>query len=130
MRISRMTARRHGPSLTALIDVVFLLLLFFMLVSTFGRFSHVDIRLAGSAEGTAAAETDVVVLLTVTRDDTFAVNGRPVEAAGLVEALQSAAGAEKVKIIIRPSSGATAQATLSALDLATASQTGAVILAQ
>ena len=40
--------RRRALSLTSLIDVIFLLLLFFMLTSTFTRFSEIQLSAAGS----------------------------------------------------------------------------------
>ena len=40
--------QRRKLSLTSLIDVIFLLLLFFMLSSTFAQFSEVDLATAGS----------------------------------------------------------------------------------
>lgn len=45
----RKTARRRHLSLTSLIDVIFLLLLFFMLSSTFTRFSDVDLTRSARA---------------------------------------------------------------------------------
>ncbi|GHF45874.1 ExbD/TolR family protein [Seohaeicola zhoushanensis] len=45
--------RRRALSMTSLIDVIFLLLLFFMLSSTFSKFSEVDL-VASSAPGSAA----------------------------------------------------------------------------
>ncbi|TPW29896.1 biopolymer transporter ExbD [Pararhizobium mangrovi] len=55
MRIERSARRTRRPSLTSLIDIIFLLLLFFMLSSTFTRFASVDIAggRAGSGGGTA-----------------------------------------------------------------------------
>ena len=48
MRIEPVGKKRRRLSLTSLIDVIFLLLLFFMLSSTFTRFTEVDIA-AGRA---------------------------------------------------------------------------------
>ena len=44
----RKARRRRRLSMTSLIDVIFLLLLFFMLTSTFTRFSEVELTAAGS----------------------------------------------------------------------------------
>ncbi|MBO9467823.1 biopolymer transporter ExbD [Tropicibacter sp. R15_0] len=44
----RKTRPRRRLSMTSLIDVIFLLLLFFMLTSTFTRFSEVELTAAGS----------------------------------------------------------------------------------
>ncbi|MCQ0090602.1 biopolymer transporter ExbD [Roseovarius sp. M141] len=52
--------RRRPLSMTSLIDVIFLLLLFFMLTSTFSRFGEVE--LSGAARGGASAETPPLFL--------------------------------------------------------------------
>ncbi len=49
----RRHARRRRLSITSLIDVIFLLLLFFMLSSTFSRFAEVELASAGAGQGTA-----------------------------------------------------------------------------
>ncbi|MEM6627590.1 MAG: biopolymer transporter ExbD [Pseudomonadota bacterium] len=46
----RRVRRRGRSSITSLIDVIFLLLLFFMLASTFTRFSEVDIAPASASD--------------------------------------------------------------------------------
>jgi len=53
MALKRIT-RRKRASITSLIDVIFLLLLFFMLASTFSKFSELDI--AAAAPGGAVSE--------------------------------------------------------------------------
>lgn len=62
MRLDADIRRARRLSLTPLIDVIFLLLLFFMLSSTFTRFGEVEI--AGSAAGVQTASTpDILVSL-------------------------------------------------------------------
>ncbi|NQY12995.1 MAG: biopolymer transporter ExbD [Henriciella sp.] len=53
--------RRRKASITSLIDVIFLLLLFFMLASTFSKFSEIDIAVA-NASGIGQSSTDVASL--------------------------------------------------------------------
>ena len=53
--------RRRRASITSLIDVIFLLLLFFMLASTFSKFSEMDIAVAGTA-GSEDALAEVMEL--------------------------------------------------------------------
>ena len=48
MSLKRVQQRRRA-SITSLIDVIFLLLLFFMLASTFSKFSEIDIAVASAA---------------------------------------------------------------------------------
>ena len=55
-------ARRRGVSITALIDVVFILLLFFMLSSSFVRRNTIDLAMP-ALSATAAAETSALQLV-------------------------------------------------------------------
>ncbi|HAR53712.1 ExbD/TolR family protein [Roseovarius sp. CH_XMU1461] len=48
---------RRKLSMTSLIDVIFLLLLFFMLSSTFSKFAEVELSAAGSGAGAVQGET-------------------------------------------------------------------------
>lgn len=61
----RTTYRRRALSMTSLIDVIFLLLLFFMLSSTFSRFADVELA-STSAPGPGAS--DRALFLQVTPD--------------------------------------------------------------
>lgn len=56
----RRARRRKGISLTPLVDVIFLLLLFFMLTSTFSRFAEVPLSTATAG---TAPDTDRVVFV-------------------------------------------------------------------
>ena len=76
--------QRRKLSLTSLIDVIFLLLLFFMLSSTFSQFSEVDLGTAGAGQGAASEARPVFVQL---REDSLRVNAREVTLDGLAEAL-------------------------------------------
>ncbi|WP_179381012.1 biopolymer transporter ExbD [Jannaschia marina] len=53
--MSRRSLRRRALSLTPLVDVIFLLLLFFMLTSTFSRYGEVEIAAATGGAGAAPA---------------------------------------------------------------------------
>lgn len=66
--------RRRALSLTSLIDVIFLLLLFFMLSTTFTRTAELPLVAAGS--GTALAQT-APLFLRLAADD-LSVNGQSV----------------------------------------------------
>ncbi|MAP14035.1 MAG: biopolymer transporter ExbD [Oceanibulbus sp.] len=54
--MARPRRRRNRLSMTSLIDVIFLLLLFFMLTSTFSKFAEIELAAATSGAG---AETGV-----------------------------------------------------------------------
>lgn len=55
--------RRRRMSMTSLIDVIFLLLLFFMLSSTFSRFAEIEIAAAGAGRGAPSDNPPVFVQL-------------------------------------------------------------------
>jgi biopolymer transport protein ExbD len=75
MRIEASSFRRRKISMTSLIDVIFLLLLFFMLSSTFSRFS--DVELSSGVAGSASQEiTPAFIKLT---DQGITLNGRSIE---------------------------------------------------
>lgn len=60
----RQTRIRRRLSITSLIDVIFLLLLFFMLASTFSQFSKVEMApVAASGAAGSSAPSDTHVLL-------------------------------------------------------------------
>ncbi|WP_422031420.1 biopolymer transporter ExbD [Roseovarius sp.] len=72
--------------MTSLIDVIFLLLLFFMLSSTFSRFAEVEIS---AAAGGAAAQSDTPPAFLRLSPDTLSLNGEDVELTGLKPALDA-----------------------------------------
>ncbi len=78
----RRTARRR-LSMTSLIDIIFLLLLFFMLSSTFSKFGLVPLPLGASG---AVAPTAAPVFVKV-EADTVTLNGDPVALKDLATAL-------------------------------------------
>jgi biopolymer transport protein ExbD len=99
MRIEAALRRRRPLSLTSLIDVIFLLLLFFMLSSTFTRFGEVAIT-GGRATAAAAGVPDVMIRLS---DDGWTVNGLSFdEAAAMAELGRlKEAGARTAVLMVR-----------------------------
>ena len=82
MRPETAAFRARRLSLTPLVDVIFLLLMFFMLSSTFSRLT--EIELAGAGTG-LPAESPRFLRLT---EDRMTLNGRPVAAEELAGALR------------------------------------------
>ncbi|MEM6758320.1 MAG: biopolymer transporter ExbD [Pseudomonadota bacterium] len=67
-------SRKHKAiSMTSLVDVIFLLLLFFMLTSTFSKFAEVTLS-ADTAGGTASGQAPIFLQLF---QDRLTVNGQP-----------------------------------------------------
>ncbi|KZM51945.1 biopolymer transporter ExbD [Labrenzia sp. OB1] len=71
MRVDRPVRKQKPISLTPLVDVIFLLLLFFMLSSTFTTFGQVEIGAPAGAGGSGAAPKALLVL----QDDRLLLNG-------------------------------------------------------
>lgn len=100
MRIDAVLRPRRRLSMTSLIDVIFLLLLFFMLSSTFARFAEIEVS-GGVASSTAAGERPDVLL----RYDgvEWRVNGLAIADDALEGELArlSDAGAETAVLLVR-----------------------------
>ncbi|WP_316016120.1 biopolymer transporter ExbD [Roseobacter sp. HKCCA0434] len=95
--LPRRVRRRRVLSLTSLIDVIFLLLLFFMLTSTFSRFG--EIELAAGGDGAQAAEAPPLFLRL--RAEGLDLNGEALTLEELAAALGEAEGARTVLVALR-----------------------------
>ena len=99
--------RRRTLSITSLIDVIFLLLLFFMLASTFQQFSELEV--AGvSGGGASAVASDDVPLRLVIEPSALTFNGSPTGQEALVQRLNAPSEeAKRVNVEVTP--GVTSQ---------------------
>ncbi|MAA73965.1 MAG: biopolymer transporter ExbD [Salinisphaeraceae bacterium] len=116
------SGRRDEPeiNLTSLIDVVFLLLIFFMVTTTFVRQSGLDIRLP-DASASAAGTTDEAVEVIVDAADTVYVSGRPLQARKqtLREAIDAASEGDYSRPLrIKADGRASHQTVVTVMDLA------------
>lgn len=104
MRLTNLTQTRRSISLTPLIDVVFLLLVFFMLASTFMKFAAVPIAATGSGGPINPDIQARISLIHVGTKGRLTVNGVPVSPERLEEQLrqQHATGNKRAIIAIRP----------------------------
>lgn len=106
MRLDAPLAPRRRVPLTPLVDVVFLLLLFFMLASVFDRYSEIDLAEAGSAPATQRALPTALVRL---RPGGLDLNARALSLAELTGALAGFAGGKPARVVIRVSPGVSVQ---------------------
>ncbi|MCV6577494.1 MAG: biopolymer transporter ExbD [Cohaesibacter sp.] len=74
MRLNAPRRRRSVVGLTSLIDVIFLLLLFFMLSSTFSRYSQLDLGVAGTGSGAGERPK---LLISIAEVGAIRLNGKP-----------------------------------------------------
>lgn len=109
-------------NLTSLIDVVLLLLVFFMVSTSFVREAEINIRLPeASAESQPATETETLEI-TITENGDFSVNGRALirsDRRTLRAAIERLVGDKRdMSVIIRADAQSTHQATVTAISVA------------
>lgn len=95
--------RSRKPSLTPMIDVVFLLLVFFMLAARFGTEGALDLALAAPG---LAAEWQGPPRLVEVAPDGLRLNGVPVALVALPAALAPLIAGPADMVILRPVAGA------------------------
>lgn len=88
----------HVPNLTPLIDIVFLLLIFFMLTSHFVREESIEIDLP-EAETGESKNNDKILEVIVGKDGGYVFDGNGILAADLAIILKSKLSAQKDKIV-------------------------------
>jgi biopolymer transport protein ExbD len=108
VRIKRPPKKKNRISLTPLIDVVFLLLVFFMLASTFWRYSSFELA-AGKSGTEQTADLNNLVFLRLKGGSNIEVNGKEVLLDQLQSELIALAGDKKIKVIIKTMEGASTQ---------------------
>lgn len=119
----RLRVRRDGDpeiNLTPLIDVVFLLLIFFMVTTTFMRESSLELTLPEASPEAAERQPDVLELV-ISADGDYAVGGRTLanrQPGTLRRALEEAIAEGDRPLVIRADATAPHQAVVTALDVA------------
>lgn len=110
--------RRNMASLTPLIDVVFLLLIFFMLTTSFLKTQSLSV--VTPAPSAAELPTDArVVEIWLMGDGTLRVDGTPVERERLSDAVKAGIGDRKdMTVTILAESGSRTQAFVAAIEAA------------
>lgn len=122
MKFKRGNREEVSVELTPLIDVVFLLLIFFMVSSTFIRETQLKINLPEATGEVLEVEQDVLEIAIDQRGE-YALNGRILvnnELSTLVRALQEAAKSvdKNERVIVTADANATHQAVVRAMDAA------------
>ena len=93
------------PALTPLIDVVFLLLVFFMLAAQFGRDTAIDLATAGGGAKPYSGPPRLITIL----PDSVLLNGVPQTETALLQGLQTLTGTPDDAIVLRAQNGADVQ---------------------
>ncbi|MDF1609091.1 biopolymer transporter ExbD [Hoeflea sp. YIM 152468] len=97
MRFEASSRHRRRISMTSLIDVIFLLLLFFMLSSTFSRFADVEL---GTRGGTGAAAADLVPAFIKLSEGRTSLNGAPLPVDDLARELAHQQSVNRINVLI------------------------------
>lgn len=121
MQFRRQAKEQDGVNLTPLIDVVFLLLIFFMVSTTFTKESHLELNLPEAA-GPEAREEPRAVEVLINADGSYSVDGRALinkKLATLKSALSEvSAGEYNRPLVITADATAQHQAVVRAMDAA------------
>lgn len=113
-------------TLTPLIDVVFILLVFFMLASSFLDWRAVDLRLTGASSGGPSATS--VMLVVLRPDGSLTLDGEPAtQDAVLARTREKVDGDEPFSIVVRPEDKVELQQMVGLIDVLKAA--GAVDIA-
>ncbi len=114
MHIEAPRFERRRMALTPLIDIIFLLLLFFMLSSTFSRFAEVPVQ--GGAAGTGRGERpDVLISVS---SESVRLNGADIAVEAIPKRLDDLKRVGAKRAMITVSADATSQALVDVLDAA------------
>ncbi|MEM7214518.1 MAG: biopolymer transporter ExbD [Pseudomonadota bacterium] len=114
MRIELDQRRRKYPSLTSLIDIIFLLLLFFMLSSTFSKYSEVELTAARIGSGTSADRPELFISLV---GKNWRINGEVADFSNALEILSRYQSDTKVSAILRVNETVSSQTLIDAVEL-------------
>lgn len=121
MQFKRQIKAEEPINLTPLIDVVFLLLIFFMVSTTFTKESHLEIDLP-EAVGNSRADTPDQLEVVVSAAGDYSINGKRLvnnQQDTLRRALKEAAGGNtKIPFIITGDSNSSYQSIITLMDIA------------
>lgn len=122
MKLQRRSREEPEINLTSLIDVVLLLLVFFMVSTSFVREAEINIRLP-EASAQAAPSADAEVLeIAISQTGEYIVNGRPLvnnERRTLRRAIEQLVGDERdMSVVIRADAQSVHQASVTAMSVA------------
>ncbi len=112
MQIQAYRCRRPQIPLTSLVDVVFILLFFFMLASRFAQLQAIELNLA-AADGGILAPAEVTRLLRLDADGALRLDGEAVDLEQLLARLREQPG---VHLVVQPAPGVPLQQMVELMD--------------
>ena len=122
MQFRRQKRQQDGINLTPLIDVVFLLLIFFMVSTTFTRETRLEVNLPEADGYSTSEELDNVIEILIDKEGSYAINGnllvnRKIDT--IISALQQASGSDNsMPIILTADANAPHRSVVTVMDAA------------
>ena len=106
-------------NMSSLTDIIFLLLIFFMLTSSLVAPNALNLKLPGSSK-TEVADTSKIDNVRITRKGNYYLNGKRIGIDDLEKALRSRARkvSKKMNITISPDKGAATEDVVAVMDIA------------
>jgi biopolymer transport protein ExbD len=122
MKLQRPARDEPEINLTSLIDVVLLLIIFFMVSTTFIREAEINIRLPEASDEAVPAPVAETLEIAISQAGDFVVNGRPLvnnERRTLRRAIEQLVGDKRdMPVVIRADAESTHQAFVTAMSVA------------
>lgn len=112
MQLEICKRQRRYPSLTSLIDIIFLLLLFFMLSSTFSKYAEVQV--ASAVPNNKTDEERPKFFVSITNDE-WRVNGKSVPLNAVIDFFMQHKSKDQSTVILKLEKGITAQKMVEAI---------------
>ena len=94
------TRKRRRASITSLIDVIFLLLLFFMLASTFSKFSEVELATVTPSSTSSQQDTEKTTIRLFLQNNTVLIDGEKFDDVAVIEKLSQQNNADTPRVLI------------------------------
>ena len=126
MRFRRPNDEEIRLGIAPLIDIVFLLLIFFMLASTFLKFSAVPI--SGAKSGGASGNLSEIALIQIRGAEEIRINGRTVGLSGVLAQIDELVAKGVTRAVVQPAKNATVQDLVKVLEVAKASELKSVVV--
>lgn len=119
MKFQRSMKEEVSVNMTPLIDVVFLLLIFFMVTTTFSRNTNILINLP-EASGETSEQEPVEIEILVAQNGTYSINGRQLVNAQIETLMRTVAdvsgGDTTIPLIITADANTSHQSVVTAMD--------------
>ena len=110
--------RRSLVILTPLVDIVFILLIFFMLASSFADHRVIGFLTPAGAKKAAASEQPSAVLVRVDKDGSLDMSGKPMSRVLMAEEVaRRSLTDDNLNYLVQPNRGVSVQQIISVVDL-------------